>query len=157
MILVCALCVQSQNLGLGAGSKTPVSDSTGFTGLTGTGSRASGADDSAPRKSQLNRRLGLSGRKGREFDPKAFEARGRELQGQFYEIDATPPNFQKLPAASPSEFSAAQQSRASKQWMFWAGAAGVTGVSVGALGLFLLNKSHPSQPPPIIIPLDDKP
>jgi hypothetical protein len=132
----------AQNLGLGTGSRAyPNEDSTAVDGRP--------EETAAPRKTQINRRLGLTARKGKEFDPKLFEARGRELQGQFYEIGT---------AANPKQFGSTQPSTGgvtvgerkdgSRQWLFWVGVAGATGTSAGVLGYFLMNKAHPASAPP---------
>ena len=140
----------AQNLGLGTGSRAyPAEDSTAMDG---------GSEESAaPRKSQINRRLGLTARKVKVFDPKVFEARGRELQNQFYEIGT---------AADPKQFGSTQPSKAgvsgvrkdgSRQWLFWVSMAGVTGTSAGVLGYFLMSKAHPASPPEKPLVLTDEP
>jgi hypothetical protein len=134
----------AQNLGLGAGSRSGYGeDSTAV--LEG---RQGEEEAPVPRKSQMNRRLGLSARRGKEFDPKVFEARGRELQGQFYEIGTptNPNSFAEPPAKTGS--AAIQRKDGSRQWLIWVGIAGVTGVSAGAVGYLLMNKAHPASAPP---------
>jgi hypothetical protein len=115
-------------------------------------------ESAAPRKTQINRRLGLTARKARDFDPKVYEARGRELQNQFYEIGtaADPKQFgSTLPSTGGA--SAGDRKDGSRQWMFWVGLAGVTGTSAGVLGYFLMSNSHPSTPPEKRLILTDKP
>lgn len=134
--------VRAQNLGLGTGSRSyPYEDSTLAEDRT--------EETAAPRKTQINRRLGLTARKGKEFDPKVFEARGRELQGLFYEI-GTAANPKQFGSAHPSDNGATVGDRknGSKQWLFWVSVAGATGTSAGVLGYFLMNKAHPSSAPP---------
>jgi hypothetical protein len=107
-----------------------------------------GEEAPAARKTQLNRRLGLSARKGQGFDPKVFEARGRELQGQFYEIGtpANPTQHTGMPVNSGSEVLIQRKSQ--RQWLFWVGMAGVAGASAGAVGFVLMSKAHPAGAPP---------
>jgi hypothetical protein len=136
----------AQNLGLGAGSRSGSGeDSTAVQ----EGRQDREGETPAPRKSQINRRLGLSARRGKDFDPKVFEARGRELQGQFYEI-GTPTNpartFDGSPA--PAGSTSIQRKDGSKQWLLWVGIAGVTGISAGTVGYLLMNKAHPTSAPP---------
>jgi hypothetical protein len=136
---------QAQNLGLGTGSH-PTASEDSAAALEG---RTDRPDESvAPRKTQINRRLGLTARRPKEFDPKLFEARGRELQGQFYEIGtpANPKPFGSTPASPGGTVSA--QKGSSRQWLFWVGVAGVTGVSAGTVGFLLMNKAHPASAPP---------
>ncbi|MEO7957953.1 MAG: hypothetical protein ABIW76_14800 [Fibrobacteria bacterium] len=135
----------AQNLGLGAGSRpVPSNDSAAL--LEGRQNREDEAP--APRKNQINRRLGLSARRGKDFDPSVFEIRGRELQGQFYEI-GTPANLKAFNASpTPAKSTAGKRKDGSKQWLLWVGIAGVTGVSAGSIGYLLMNKAHPTSAPP---------
>jgi hypothetical protein len=151
--LAIALCVapaaKAQNLGLGAGSRQTDSAQTGRSGWSD--------DGSGPRRSQMNKRLGLSARRGGTFDPKVYEARGRELQGQFYEIGGPiDPKRQAFPKAPAGAEDAAVQRRGRMQWMIWAGVAGVAGASAGAIGYLLMSKAHPSAPPPNHIFVSDQ-
>ena len=142
----------AQNLGLGTGSRAyPDEDSTAMDGRS--------EESAAPRKTQINRRLGLSARKAKEFDPKVFEARGRELQNQFYEIStaADPKQFGSSKQPAMDGFSVGERKDGSRQWLFWVGLAGATGASAGAVGYFLMSKSHPSSPPEKRLVLTDKP
>lgn len=131
----------AQNLGLGTGSRAyPSEDSTNLESRT--------EESVAPRKTQINRRLGLTARKSREFDPRVFEARGRELQNQFYEI-GTPANPKQFGASQPvSGATVGDRKDGSRQWLLWVGVAGVTGTSAGVLGYLLMNKAHPASAPP---------
>ncbi len=143
---------QAQNLGLGAGSKPDaLTDSSNQQGQTFSDKQ----EDAPPRKTQMNKRLGLSGRKGSVIDPKVFEARGRELQGQFYEIGGSISTTSKRTFAT-KEANQPKENRSSNQWLYWAGAAGVVGISAGAMGFYMLQKSHPPQPPPTILKLSDQ-
>jgi hypothetical protein len=134
----------AQNLGLGTGSRSyPSEDSTLVEDRT--------EEPATPRKTQINRRLGLTARKGKEFDPKVFEARGRELQGLFYEIGtAANANANKFGSMPPPDNGATlgDGKNRSRQWLFWVGVAGATGTSAGVLGYFLMNKAHPASAPP---------
>lgn len=157
-LLLSALLSTAQNLGLGTGSHSnPEPDSSAQNPAAQTLKSSPGPsrhDDPSPRKSQLNRRLGLLGRKGAKLDPKIFEARGRELQGQFYEIEESV----KHPAqwsAKPITLSAEKQKSHSRQWLYWVGAAGVVGVAAGTAGFILMDQAH-STAPPKILSLDDK-
>ncbi|MDB5105472.1 MAG: hypothetical protein JWP91_3161 [Fibrobacteres bacterium] len=145
----------AQNLGLGTGSRSnPAEDSSAA--IEGRQERQDEAPN--PRKTQFNRRLGLAARKARVFDPKEFEARGRELQGQYYEI-GTPanPKQQTGPNATVGTMALNPKS-GSKQWVFWVGVAGAAGVSAGTVGYLLMNKAHPaSAPPPKHLVLTDEP
>jgi hypothetical protein len=133
----------AQNLGLGTGSRAP-DDSAAVD------SRDRGEEAPAPRKSQLNRRLGLTARRGKDFDPKVFEARGRELTGQFYEIGSPAPKQKNSPvsAGNPSDPMASQPKNGGRQWLFWVGVAGVAGASAGAVGYLLMDQAHPASAPP---------
>ncbi len=159
LLLLSALLSSAQNLGLGTGSRNSSEpDSTSQVPTQPVQKNASTSmrhDDTSPRKSQLNRRLGLLGRKGGRLDPKMFEARGRELQGQYYEIEESVKNPAQW-STTPIEFAAEKQKIHSRQWLYWVGAAGVVGVSAGTAGFILMGQAHPSASPPKIITLDDK-
>jgi hypothetical protein len=150
-----ALCassgVNAQNLGLGAGSRPAQSD-------TSQTDRSGWKDEgSSPRSTQMSKRLGLTARRG-AFDPKYFEARGRELQGQFYEIGG-PIDTKRgngANARSGTEIPAIQR-KGGMQWIIWAGLAGVAGASAGAVGYLYMTKAHPSAPPPNHIVVTDRP
>lgn len=89
-----------------------------------------------------------------QFDPKVFEARGRELQGEYYEIAS----FAKAPAWSttPAEMATtAPETSSSKNWIIWSGAAGIAVIVGGATGWLMLDKHTESPPNPVF--LDDKP
>lgn len=105
----------------------------------------------------MNKRLGLSARRPQVFDPKVYEARGRELQGQFYEIGGpvdTRRGTDPFGPMNPDDGTALRKGRT--QWMFWAGVAGVAGASAGVVGYLLLQNSHPSAPPPKYIVVTDE-
>lgn len=106
----------------------------------------------------MTKRLGLSARRNGVFDPKVFEARGRELQGQFYEIGG-PIDTKRARAtkAFADTDNAAIQRKGGTQWMIWAGVAGLAGASAGAVGYLYMSKAHPSAPPPNHIVVTDKP
>ena len=160
-VLAAALCVspkaQAQNLGLGTGSRGSAADSA-------QDARPGwNEEESAPRRSQMNKRLGLTARHGLPFDPKIYEARGRELQGQFYEIGDPADSRRKGQSADPfgngkSSGSAepAFRSRATAQWFVWAGVAGLAGASATAVGYLLMQKSHPTAPPPKDLVITDE-
>jgi hypothetical protein len=115
-------------------------------------------DGAAPRRNQLNKRLGLTARRGQAIDPKFYEARGRELQGQFYEIGGPVDTRKDAPfrsSGNPEDLAYQQKGR--RQWMFWAGVAGLAGASAGAAGWLYLQKAHPTAPPPKIIDISDEP
>jgi hypothetical protein len=103
----------------------------------------------------MNRRLGLLARKGARLDAKMIEARGREMQGQFYEIGGSVSGTTHW-LNSSEETSTLKPNSPSKQWMYWVGAAGVVGVSAGALGLMMMGNSHPATPPPKELNLSDE-
>jgi hypothetical protein len=153
-VLAFALCgtgVKAQNLGLGAGSR-PSSDSA-------QAGRSGWKDESAPpRGAQMTKRLGLSARRNGVFDPKVFEARGRELQGQFYEIGGPVDTKSRRTAKAFADTdNATIQRKGGTQWMIWAGVAGLAGASAGAVGYLYMTKAHPTAPPPISIIVTDKP
>jgi hypothetical protein len=141
----------AQNLGLGTGSRGyPAEDSTALDDRSD--------DSEAPRRTQINRRLGLTARRGKDFDPREFEARGRELQNQFYEIGtATDPKQIGSTQPSPGGLSLGGRKDGSRQWLFWVGLAGATGASAGVLGYFLMNKAHPPTSPEKKLILTDDP
>jgi hypothetical protein len=145
----------AQNLGLGTGSRSSAPDSA-------QDARSGWNEEgSAPRRSQMNKRLGLSARRALAFDPKIYEARGRELQGLFYEIGGPAEGRRDLPVRTPAGgFPAgelAAQRKGRTQWMVWAGVAGLAGASAGAVGWLLLQKSHPTAPPPKELLITDEP
>ncbi|MDB5047500.1 MAG: hypothetical protein JWO30_571 [Fibrobacteres bacterium] len=156
VVLGAMVLAPAQNLGLGTGSRAATPEDS-----SGGDFRIDKQDEPpAPRKTQINKRLGLTARRTGPFDPKVFEARGRELQGQFYEI-GTPAN-PKLrgdePATTAPGATMSQRKDGSKQWLFWVGAAGVAGVSGIAVGYLLMSNAHPaSAPPDIPLTLDDGP
>lgn len=89
-----------------------------------------------------------------QFDPKVYEARGRELQGEYYEIA----NFANSAdwSASPAEVAtSAPSTSSSKHWIIWTGAAGLAALVGGAAGYLMLDKH--TAPEPITVNLDDKP
>ncbi len=146
--------VLGQNLGLGTGSRTQApGDSAAIE------SRNERGEESSPaRKNQLNRRLGLTARRNQVFDPRVFEARGRELQGQFYEIGTPADAKQHGSMPMPSGTEIAVQNSGRKQWMIWVGVAGLAGASAGAVGYVLMSNAHPvGAPPPREILLTDAP
>jgi hypothetical protein len=156
-MLAAALCAAplagAQNLGLGTGSRY-----SGDSSAQDPRSSGGHEDGAAPRRSQLNKRLGLAARRGQAFDPKVFEARGRELQGQFYEIGgmADPRKEEpNRPAEGSEDF--AYQRKGRTQWMVWVGVAGLAGASAGAVGWLYLQKAHPTAAPPKYIDLSDEP
>jgi hypothetical protein len=159
MILLCtAVLSPAQNLGLGTGSRSSTpSDSTNQSQIQqGRNSGNDRQEEPAPRKSQMNKRLGLLGRKGGPFDPKVYEARGRELQGQFYEISGGSGGPAKWPTAASSEPGFAKESNGGRQWLFWVGVAGVAGVSAGTVGYIMMGKAHPSAAPAKELNLSDE-
>lgn len=129
--------------------------------------RAENARDgegSAPREVRpaLARRkrnaLGQFDGKNTPFDPKVFEARGRELQGQYYEISGTvhptPWNTagqEQAPARTAGEI----RKDDSKNWMIWTGAASLAALVGGSVGYLMLTKH--TAPEPLPVHLDDKP
>ena len=129
----------AQNLGLGTGSRSGAPGDSAQS-VSGDPYPPAHEETPAPRKSSMNRRLGLSARKGERIDPKMFEARGRDLQGQFYEI-GTPSKGDKNASSLPS---LGQQKQNSNQWLIWVGIAGAAGVSAGAIGYYLMEMSHPA-------------
>src|SRR5688572_24455713 len=71
-----------------------------------------------------------------QFDPKVFEARGRELQGEYYEITTIAKGSPSWSAA-PTEAEVATTApgtSSSKNWMIWSGAAGLAALVGGAAG-----------------------
>ena len=154
-VLAAVLCgpslIRAQNLGLGTGSRSGADTAQEIRNGTAE-------DGSSPRRNQMNKRLGLTARRSGVFDPKVFEARGRDLQGQFYEI-GTPVDAagREAPAQRPlgETGDGTLQRKARKQWMFWAGMAGVAGASAGAVGYFLMSNAHPTAPPPKIVIVKD--
>jgi hypothetical protein len=155
--LAAALCAAplagAQNLGLGTGSRYSGGDSA-------QDSRSSGGHDegSAPRKTQLNKRLGLTARRGQAFDPKFYEARGRELQGQFYEIGGFVDSRRDAPyRSSGNAEDVAYQHKSGNQWLVWVGVAGLAGASAGAVGWLYLQKAHPTATAPKYIDVSDEP
>ena len=141
----------AQNLGLGTGSRMQAA-----TDSAALDSRPERDEPANTRK--YNRRLGLTARRNQVFDPKFFEARGREIQGQFYEI-GTPGDAQQhggMPLPTGGEAVAQQSGR--KQWMIWVSVAGLAGASAGAVGYVLMSNAHPvGTPPPREIVLTDVP
>lgn len=106
----------------------------------------------------MAKRLGLSSRHAGGFDPKVFEARGRELQGQFYEIGGPIDTKRERTAKSFGDTdNAGIERKGGTQWMIWAGVAGLAGASAGAIGYLYMYKAHPSAPPPNRIVVTDKP
>lgn len=151
LVLLPASRADAQNLGLGTGSRSqsPAEDSA-------AGGRLERDEEPASTR-RMNKRLGLSARRATVFDPKTFEARGRELQGQFYEIGtaADQRNSPKAPSGPGGE--AGLQRKGRNQWMFWVGIAGLAGASAGAVGFVMMSKAHPSAPPPQDLVITDSP
>lgn len=153
-VLAVAFCgplpAKAQSLGLGTGSRPQADSLQEYR-------NGSGEESAQPRRSQMNKRLGLTARRGGAFDPKVFEARGRELQNQFYEIGGPVEGGRESigpgPAGQAGDASAGRKAR--RQWMLWVGVAGVAGASAGAVGYLLMSNSHPAAPPPNIITVKD--
>jgi hypothetical protein len=159
-MLAAGLCAAplagAQNLGLGTGSRNSGGDSSA------QDSRSSGEheDGTAPRRNQMNKRLGLAARRNQAFDPKVYEARGRDLQGQFYEIGGMTDPRKDEPtraAGNTGTEDFAYQRKGRAQWMVWVGVAGLAGASAGAVGWLYLQKAHPTAVPPKYIDLSDEP
>jgi hypothetical protein len=155
LILAAVLLASAQNLGLGTGSH-PDSDPDSSSEIKTD--RSDREEAVVPRKSQLNKRLGLGTRRGGPADPRLYEARGREIAGQFYEI-GTPAGPKAEPRPMPQPEAAMKpRPSGSRQWLWWVGAAGLAGASAGVAGFILMNNSHPaSKPPDIPLNLDDGP
>ena len=100
-----------------------------------------------------------------QFDPKVFEARGRELQDEFYEItsiakggtawSATSPSAEAEALGGEADTASRPKPSASRNWMIWSGAAGLAAVVGGAAGYLLLEKH--TEPTPKSVYLDDDP
>lgn len=98
-----------------------------------------------------------------QFDPKVFEARGRELQGEYYEITSLAkanPTWSKTPAKAEASnageaASSPPKDAGSKHWMIWSGAAGLAALVGGTAGYLLLEKH--TAPAPVSVHLDDNP
>ena len=88
-----------------------------------------------------------------QFDPKVFEARGRELQGEYYEITS----IAKAPdwSSAPANVGTTAPETSSRNWMVWSGVAGAAALVAGATGYLLLDQHTSIQP--ISVNLDDKP
>jgi hypothetical protein len=160
IVLTVTLIVNTpaQNLGLGTGARSSVPIDSTMESAPGTHGGDRNETGAPPRKSQINRRLGLSARNYVRFNPRDFEARGRELQGRFYEIREPPAPGLKNDQGSPRGGIAQSRTGPSRQWMLWVGIAGAAGVSAGALGYYMMIQSHPpSAPEPIILNLSDDP
>lgn len=96
--------------------------------------------------------------KSAPFDPKVFEARGRDLQGQYYEIAgaANPAAWNAAGNAdAPASTAAGARKASSNAWMIWTGAAGVAAVVGGSVGYLMLEKHTAPEPMPVY--LDDEP
>jgi hypothetical protein len=96
--------------------------------------------------------------KATPFDPKVFEARGRELHGQYYEISGTvnPTPWHAAGSGPAPAGDAAEVRKAdSRNWMIWTGAAGLAALVGGSVGYLMLSKH--TAPEPLSIHLDDKP
>lgn len=97
-------------------------------------------------------------RKGRgKFDPKVFEARGRELRGEYYEIPtlAKAPTKSELPAGLPVEKAASPEEPTPRNWILWGGVAGAAACVAGLAGWLLIQQ--PGNTEPVSVYLDDKP
>lgn len=118
--------------------------------------QASDRDDDA-RKAAQHRRAAVSTRGGREFDPRVYEARGRELQGEYYEITtmANPPAWASRNSES-GESSEKIAPQGKHGFWVWAAAIGAAGAA-GAVGFYLLDHKAASQPRDVEIALTDKP
>lgn len=94
-----------------------------------------------------------------QFDPKVFEARGRELQGEYYEIDgmakASSWNASGARSDAASATAGERKNSSSNHWMIWTGAAGLAAVVGGAVGYLMLDQH--TAPEPLPVHLTDKP
>lgn len=152
LVLLPAGRTEAQNLGLGTGSRNQLHAED----TVGSESRQERGEEPATSR-RMNKRLGLTARRNAIFDPKLFEARGRELQNQFYEIGtaADPRESPAAPMGAGTE--ATLQRKGRNQWMFWVGVAGLAGASAGAVGFVLMSKAHPAAPPPQDLVVTDSP
>lgn len=122
-----------------------------------------GSESAAPAKTDESKaakdvRPALTRRKRaalNQFDPKVYEARGRELQGEYYEIAsfAKAPTWSSAPAAEVATSAPATSS--SKNWIIWSGAASLAVLVGGAAGYLMLDQH--TEPQPVSVHLDDKP
>ena len=116
--------------------------------------------DADLRKSQTVKRK--SGSKRFELDPRVYEARGRELQWEFYEIREPPqatfpaPRPSRQPKAEPISRPVMEKPQSQVNWMLWGGAAGLTGAAGAGLFLLMDRKPAPGQNRVILITDDPK-
>lgn len=89
-----------------------------------------------------------------DFDPKLFEARGRELKGELYVISSitSAPTWSSLGIGMESTVS---EPASDRNWLLWGGAAGLTVLVAGAAGWLLLDDPDPSAP--VAVHVSDQP
>lgn len=113
--------------------------------------RAQDADGDEPDRKPSRRKARKAGRE--DFDPKVFEARGRELKGEFYVVTS----ITSAPSWSTGEVvmeSTVSQPAPDRKWLLWGGAAGLSLLLAGA-GWLLLDDS--GQPGPVVVHVSDQP
>lgn len=134
-------------------SANDVQNASGASEIKGARSRKK--NEAPSRKSQFNRRLGLSAHTDGQLSPRDFEERGKELQGQFYEIGGVGKIGEDLPVQT-SAAKLIQTHARLHPWVLWVGAAGLAGASAGVVGYMLMGNAHPSSPEPKELVLTDQ-
>jgi hypothetical protein len=124
----------------------------------GDNGQAADRDDDSDRKLAGRRHAAAS---RRNFDPRVYEARGRELQGEYYEIST----MAKAPSWSSRNTDATEGDNASgslepksRSHTVWMWAAGIgTAAAAGAVGFYLFDHKAAPQTQNVDIALTDKP
>jgi hypothetical protein len=114
--------------------------------------RAQDEDGDGPTRKSARRKARKAARGG--FDPKVFEARGRELKGELYVVSS----ITSAPTWSIEGIdmeSTVAEPVSERNWLLWGGAAGLTVLVAGAAGWLLLD--DPGQAAPVSVHVSDQP
>jgi hypothetical protein len=133
-------------------------------GADENGKVSDGRDEEARRQALRRRSLNSRG----AFDPRVYEARGRELQGEVYEINAmaNPPSWSPSPRnievadredGREGASEAIEAKESSHGFWLWASALAAAGAA-GAVGYYFLGQDQGTPAPrDVNVTLNDKP
>jgi hypothetical protein len=147
-VLITALCLAAP-VRPEAEEDSPV----GFNAPAFEAERAQDGDGEEQARKPARRKARKAG--GGNFDPKVFEARGRELKGEPYVISSITSAPTWSSEGLDMESTVAQAHAPERKWLLWGGAAGLTVLVAGAAGWLLLDEPEPGAP--VSVHVSDQP